>query len=412
MKILWLSHLIPYPPKGGVLQRSYYLLRELAQYHEVHLLAFNQKDLIGPLFPSVEQGIKEAEEHLSGFCKSIQFLPVPVDRSGLVKKFTALRSLFTRFPYTLNWLLSDEYSAAIRTILKREKFDYVHFDTISLAPFKELCANLPTSLDHHNIESHMLIRRASKESNWLKKLYFYQEGKRLEKYEKLYCPQFTFNFTCSDVDSQRLRDITPDSQVHTVPNGVDITYFTPEPPATKQDRLIFAGTMNWYPNIEAVNFITEKIWPGLKNKHPNTGFDLIGANPPAQLIELSRQDPDFSTHGFVDDVRPYFRQAKCYVCPIKDGGGTKLKILDALAMGMAIIADPIACEGIDVSNHKNVIFAETPEQYVDAILKVLSDDELREGLEQKARTLATDKYSYRMIGKLLSELYEHYQQAV
>jgi len=408
MKVLWLSHFIPYPPKGGVLQRGYHLLKQTAKYHEVHLLAFNQIDLIGPLFKDVDSGVKEAEQHLNQFCETIEFLPIPCDESPFKKKALAFKSLFTKYPYTLNWLQSVQYEERLKTILKKTDFDFIHFDTISLAPFKHLCGTTPSSLDHHNIESHMLYRRASKESNILKKAYFYQEGKRLERYEKLFCPQFTFNFTCSEIDTQRLLDISPSSKAHTIPNGVDTDYFKPDSSYTKSNRLIFAGTLSWYPNIEAVDFIASEIWPKIKSKFPETYLDIIGANPPGNIIELAKHDPQFNVHGFVDDIRPLLNEAKCYVCPIKDGGGTKLKIVDALSMGMAIVADEIACEGINVSDKKNVLFASSPQEYLTAIENVFTNSDKQQNLEQEARILAEKEYSYDMIGKQLADLFTQY----
>jgi glycosyltransferase involved in cell wall biosynthesis len=408
MKILWLSHLVPYPPKGGVLQRSYHLLRQLSRYHDVDLLAFHQKDLMAPLVTSPAQGIIDARTHLTTFCRRVEFFDIPCDKSSLSKNLLALKSLITKYPYTLNWLLSDQYEKRIGELIATENYDFVHFDTISLAPFKNACNGVSTSLDHHNIESHMLFRRAGKERNILKKLYFIQEAKRLEKFEKYYCPLFTFNFTCSEVDSERLKLITPASLVHTIPNGVDISYFDPIPAERKSNRLLFIGRLNWYPNIEAVNFIALNIWPKLKQAIPGIKIDIIGANPPGNIVNISKSDPDFRVHGFVDDILPFFKQAKCYICPIKDGGGTKLKILDALSMGMAIIADPIACEGIDVEDHQNVIFAESADEYINGIRLIIEQDVLRETIQNNSRMLAVDRYSFEKIGKSLTSLYDRY----
>jgi glycosyltransferase involved in cell wall biosynthesis len=409
MKILWLSHLVPYPPKGGVLQRSYHLLHQVSLYHEVDLLAFNQKDLMAPLVQDLDQGIKDAHKHLSSFCQRVEFFDIPSDKSNLSKKGLAFKSLFTEYPYTLNWLLSEKFNQRIKELVETEGYDFIHFDTISLAPFKSVCGDVHTSLDHHNIESHMLFRRAEKESNLLKRWYFIQEGKRLEKFEKIYCPQFSFNFTCSDVDTDRLRSISPSSQVHTIPNGVDVNYFNPEPEDIKVNSLLFVGTLSWYPNIEAVNFIAKEIWPLLKSISPKLTFDIIGANPPDSIKLLAEKDPNFHVHGFVDDIIPYFKRAKCYVCPIKDGGGTKLKIIDALSMGMAIVADPIACEGINVKNNVSVLFAETANEYIKSIKLILEQDALREDLQKNARKLAVDSYSYNKIGLKLTSLFNKYR---
>ena len=156
-------------------------------HHDVDLIAFNQKDLISPLFEDAEAGVSEAHQHLSQFCRHIEFFEIPSDSSSFAKKTLALKSLFTCFPYTLNWLLSEKFKRCVGELVSKNDYDFIHFDTISLAPFKAVCGSAPTSLDHHNIESHMLMRRASKEKNYLKKLYFRQEGKRLEKYEKIFC---------------------------------------------------------------------------------------------------------------------------------------------------------------------------------------------------------------------------------
>ncbi len=410
MKILWLSHLIPYPPKGGVLQRSYHLLKQVSIHHDVDLIAFNQLDLISPLFNDVEEGISEAHQHLSQYCQYIEFFDIPSDRSSFTKKLLALKSLFTHFPYTLNWLLSEKFKQCLEELIRNNNYDFIHFDTISLAPFKSVCGSIPTSLDHHNIESHMLLRRASKEKNILKKIYFLQEGKRLENYEKILCPQFTFNFTCSDLDTARLQSNSPASETYTIPNGVDTIYFDPEPAVEKSNSLLFIGTLSWYPNVEAVEFIAKEIWPLLKEEFPDIECDLIGANPPESIKGVAAHDNNFHVHGFVDDIIPYFKQAKCYVCPIKDGGGTKLKILDALSIGMAIVADPIACEGINVEDKDNILFAESAEEYVESIKKVLTQNKLRENLQRNARLLATDEYSYEEIGKNLSSLFTQHQK--
>ncbi len=410
MKILWLSHFVPYPPKGGILQRGHHLLKQTAKHHDVHLLAFQQNDLMAPLFNSIEEGSHEAQQHLLKYCKSVKVFDIPSDSSNKKKYITAIKSLATKYPYNLNWLISDEYRDALISFLNRESFDFIHFDTISLAIYKEYCGDIKCSLDHHNIESHMLLRRASNESNLFKRFYYYQEGKRLEKYEKLFCPSFDFNFTCSEVDTIRLQNLSKKSVCHTIANGVDIDYFKPESNVVKKDSLLFVGTLSWYPNIEAVNYIASDIWPALKKEIPSIEIDIIGANPPKEILELAKNDSNFRVHGFIDDIIPYFHKAKCYVCPIKDGGGTKLKIVDALSIGMAIIADEIACEGIEVTNKENVLFATSVEEYVNAIKQCLDNDEQRIKLQNQSRQLAVNKYSYGSIGKELSNLFIKYSE--
>jgi glycosyltransferase involved in cell wall biosynthesis len=406
VKILWLSHLVPYPPKGGVLQRSYNLLRELAKYHEVDLLAFNQKPMMLTHYPDIETGIADAKAHLGEFCGRIEVLQLPVDKSRYGRHLIALKSLFTR-PYNINWLVSDEYADRLRAWLSESRYDLVHFDTISFAPYKPLLPpGTPTALDHHNIESPMLIRRAEMETNLPKKFYFWQEGVRLRHYEATHCPQFSTNITCSDLDTERLLEISPGCDAQTIPNGVDIDYFKPGEEGDEL-RLIFVGRLNWYPNAQAVTWIAEVLWPLLKKRWPEIRFDIIGANPPAAAKELAARDPHFIVHGFVDEMRTYLARATVYVCPITDGGGTKLKMLDALAMGKAIVADPIACEGINITDGVNVLLASEPAAYVERIAEFVGSAEKRAAFGRAARKLIEDEYSYAAIGRTLAALYEN-----
>jgi len=200
VKILWLSHLIPFPPKGGVLQRAYHLLRQTANFGEVDLIAFVQRDLLRIHYPDFDSAIDACKDGLH-FCNSVKFVDIPCDLKANGKAMLAMRSLISRDPYTINWLASPEFSAAVAECIRGKRFDVVHFDTISLAPYRSLVGNVATTLDHHNVESQMMIRRAKNERNVLKKLYFMQEGIRLERYEKAMCGKFSSNLMCSDLDT-------------------------------------------------------------------------------------------------------------------------------------------------------------------------------------------------------------------
>lgn len=406
MKILWFSHLVPYPQTGlGVLQRSYHLVRELATAHEVYLLAFVQRKIIEDLLGDVEAGLQQAREHLAHYCARVQFLAIPSERSHQGRARLAARSLAGSHPYTIRWLQSQEAERIARAWNGEFDFDLVHFDTLSLAPYRKLFTHGAHSLDHHNIESDMMLRRASIEKNRLKQFYFWQEGVRLRHYERLVCPQFDLNITCSRLDTGRLDAVAPGATVREVPNGVDTEYFRPDGGPEHPASLVFAGNLSWYPNAAAMLFFAERVWPELKKHFPAVTMDVIGANPPPRLAALAARDKDFRVHGFVPDVRPYIGAATLYVCPIMDGGGTKLKILDALAMGKAIVAHPIACEGIGVRDGHDVIFAESAREFVEKIVTLLASPQTRMELSRNARSLAESTYSYAEIGRqLVSEL--------
>jgi glycosyltransferase involved in cell wall biosynthesis len=406
MKLLWLSHLIPYPPKGGVLQRSFYLLRELSKHHEIDLLAFNQKDLIAPLYKGdIERGLVDAHQELSKICNDVEFFDIECDSKAAGKMLLALTSLFSRYPYTINWLRSETFSKTLLEKISRESYDLVHLDTISLDIYRPLLGNLPCVLDHHNIESHMLLRRSRQEKSLVKKAYFFQEGVRLQRFEKRVCPEYWGHITCSDIDSERLRMITASSDIETIPNGVDTNFFAPK--GLKQDdkTLVFVGTMSWYPNIEAAFFICNEIMPRLRLLRSGVRLQIIGANPPEQLRKFALKHDDIDVLGFVDEVRDYIEKATVYVCPIMDGGGTKLKILDALAMEKPIIAHKIASEGINVTDGVDILLADQADEYAELIVRLIESSTERVSLGKAARKLALEQYDYTFIGKSLSDYY-------
>ena len=405
MNILWLSHLMPYPPKGGVYQRSYNLMKELSKYNNLYLICFSQK--------SQQENTHERQAAIKGLSELGEVLNVFLfdsDKSSAAKLKLIISSIFTKTPYTVNWLSAHGVEEAISTAIKQYNIDIVHHDTISWA--KYLSSETTTAnhykavLNHHNIESHMMLRRARKTSNIFKKLYFMQEGYKLHNYENKICPRYDLNITCSDTDTLRLKRRIPYTNTQTIPNGVDMEYFTPSKTRQRANSLIFAGGLSWYPNIAAMDFFMHRVWPDLIRSIPNASMTIVGRTPPQWLKDLASKYKEISVTGFVDDVRPLIEAASVYVCPINDGGGTKLKILDALAMKKAIVAHPVACEGIDVTEGENILFAETKEQYIEKITALFNNEALRTKLGNNGRKLIADKYDYTIIGKKLNNLYK------
>lgn len=406
-KILWLSHLVPYPPRGfGVLQRAHHLVREVARYHDLYLLAFVQNKLLASTFPTVQEGLDESQRVLSGFCKHVEFIPIPCEQHRLGVPWLALSSLLRPDPSSINWLKSGVMSAAIERLARHTTLDLVHFDTISLAPYHDGVREIASVMDHHSIESHMLLRRAEKESNLLKRLYYWQEGTRLTRYETRMCARMDTNITCSELDSDRLRELIGNrSRVTEIPNGVDIEYFKPSADPVVPRSMVFVGSQNWYPNRDAMLYFADQLWPLIRQRFPDARMDVVGSDPPRALLELASRDPQFRVHGFVDDVRPYISNAAVYVCPIRDGGGTRLKILDALAMGKVVLAHPIAYEGLNVTDKLNILTASEPAEYLAHLERLFADDAYRRMIGDAGRDLIVREYSYASIGQRLATLY-------
>ncbi len=406
-KILWLSHLVPYPPKGGVLQRSYNLLKELARYHDVYLLALVQPDLAASQMKALDEQLLEAHDVLSTFCREVKFVHLPHLERSHWKYREALRALLLFRSYSISWLRSRAAAKEVRRWQDIKSFDVVHCDTISLMPLAINISGAKLVLNHHNIESHMMFRRAEKEGNPFAKAYYYQEAAKILFYEKRWCSKVNLNLTCSALDSQRLHDIVRDVNTMTVENGVDLAYFAKNP-ATMEvpNTLIFAGGLGWYPNLDAMRHFATDIWPLIVGLCPDVIMNLVGRGKDEELQKVASQYREhFLLHGFVDDVRPYLAAASVYVCPIRDGGGTKLKVLDAMAMKCAIVAYPEACEGIDVENGRQVRIVDSPEKMAEVVVELLRDAGQRKRLGEAARLLIEDKYSFASIGADMASAY-------
>lgn len=398
MKVLWLAHAIPYPPRAGFLARSYHLLRGLARGHSVDLIAFVQERWVRTLYPSLEEGLEDSRRALGELCASVTFLPIEGLTHRFGKQLLAARSLLAGTSYTTSWLVSSAARAAIRRQLSAGRYDLAHFDTIGLAPYRTLAQGLPATLNHHNIESHMMLRRAENARHALARTYFRREGRLLSDFERATAPRFAAHITCSELDSARLRELVPEVRTVVIPNGVDCEFFAPRGAVTRPASLIFVGTMDWYPNSDAMHFFLREMWPGIKQRVPAAVLDIVGSNPPSTLTELARRLPGVTVHGYVPDVRPLLDSAALFVCPIRDGGGTKLKLLDAFAMGKCVIAHPVACEGIDAASEREVVLAATPEEFIASTVGLLADEGRRNAIGRAARQLAETRYSFREIG--------------
>lgn len=405
MKILWISHLIPYPPKAGVLIRSYNLVKQLGQTHDVDLFMFNQKRLLNAFYPSQQVGIDTAINALSTFIDKHWIEPIPYEKSKLHKLFLISKSFFSKTPYTINWLKSMQANELLGEIIRNNQYDIIHFDTISLDIYRELVSiDAKTVMNHHNIESHMMGRRAKKEKNYLKKLYFLLEYKKLYKYERDHLRNYDGHIVCSKDDACRLREISPHENIEVIPNGIDISCTKPEK-SIVNGTLLFIGGLSWYPNRDAVSHFLDKIYPILRKRNINFTLDIIGRDAPEELIEQSSSDININFHGYVDDVTKYYERSNIYICPIRDGGGTKLKILDAFAKRMAVIAYSIACEGIEVSHGENVMIAEDADQFAQYIIDLIDDTDKCIELGNNAYRLVNYKYNYDSIGHDISRFY-------
>lgn len=401
MNVLWASHFLLYPESGfGALQRSRNLLAELAKRHRVTLLSY-YRDVDLQATPDVE----EARRDLERMCDSVELAYLPFSQAQKIR--SGIKSVFSGRPHSVALYRTEYLMRRAQMLVRTRAIDVVHVDTIGL--MDDIVGALPVpvkSLTHHNVESHMMFRRAEKEPARFKRWAYSHEANKLRRYEQEVCTLYDLNLMVSELDESLLRQHVPQLRSAVIPNGVDCRYFAFAERATGARSLIFTGGLDWYPNADAIRFIGTEVWPKLRRRLPGAIFDIIGRNAPNDIKEMVHSSPGMRLHGYVPDVRPYIRDARIFLCPIRDGGGTRLKILDALAQGIPVVATQLACEGLGVKHGEQVLYAETPQDYVTMIDRLLSDDTLCHHLSVAGRRFVEQRYSFDAIGSRLSDTYQ------
>jgi glycosyltransferase involved in cell wall biosynthesis len=387
-----------------VLIRSHNLLREVARHFEVDLLAFNQAALMRGCFADPDDGLRVCTEALGRFVRIIGIHPIPAERSRWHKRGLAFTSLFTRTPYSVRWLESRPYADAVANALARQRYDLVHVDTESLVPFVPDTPPCPVVLDHHNVESHMLERRAGNEPNPLRAAYFRIEAAKLRAFERAHLHRFSSHLVCSAEDRERLLQVESRARAFVAPNSIDFPPLARRAPASAPDnpKLLFVGGLTWYPNHDAVVHFLEDIWPGLVARVPQLSVDIVGRSPSARIRELAGRLSNVRLHGFVDDIAAMYAAATAYICPIRDGGGTKLKVVDAIANGVPMIAHPVACEGLDLRHGEHVLLARTVDEYQAAIARIRTDYAAAQDMAGRAYEFARSRYDSGVVGTNLA----------
>jgi glycosyltransferase involved in cell wall biosynthesis len=399
MKLLWLSHFIPYPPRGGAYQRSFNLLRYISAKYDTHLVALNMQ-------AETKERAAEYAGELRKHCAEVQIWELPYRWRGTRWWGQLIFSPLYQHHYGARALWSPMLGRRWEGVLAQHTGALVHFDSIDLALYVPPARNFRKVLNHHNCESAMAARRVKKEANPFKKAYLAGQARKLRRLEEQLCHQFNVNLAVSKLDAQTLQAINPQAHFHVVENGTDTEYFYPSDDAPERNTLVFAGSLDWYPNLSAVSFLLEKVWPLIKNHSPGARLYLAGRGPPRRLAERVAMDPQITLVANPEDIRPSIARATVFVCPMLDGGGTRLKILDALAMGKAVVTTTIGGEGLQLRPWEHVLIADTPQAFADQVLRALADEGLRKRLGQTGRSLVNELYSWKVLAAHIESAYQ------
>lgn len=395
MKILVVTTKSPYPLIEGRALRTYNLIKQAAREHEIHLVSFVQteEDL---------QGI----EHMRTICPVVEYEKLYYGGGGVRMLADAACELFSSAPLPIVKYRTATMRARLRRLIAEHHYDLVHLDMLHLADYQAECGDIPVVLVEHNVEYVILQRRAETETSWLRKTYLRYQCAKLKAFEARACAQADHVVAVSDLDAEHLRSMAPGAKVTAVPNGVDTDFFQTPPTAPQSSELVFVGGLTWFPNLDAIRYFASDILPLILPDVPDVRLTVIGKNPESPTTHEIAAHPQIRLAGLVDDIRPYVASAAAYIVPLRIGGGTRLKILDALSMSKAIISTAIGCEGLEVEDGKSIVVANTPAEIAAAILKVLRDPALAQRLGQEGRALVERRYDWSAVAKGLMQVYQ------
>jgi glycosyltransferase involved in cell wall biosynthesis len=367
----------------------------------VHLLAFHHPDELPP-----GDAVEESRRELGRFCEHVEYFDLWPKRSRRHTLAAFGAAAFYPQPFSV---LAHRHRGLRRRLeaLCRgpDAPEVVHLDTIALAPYADACSKVPLALGHHNVESQLMRRRSEHERGVIQRRYAELQADRLARFEARVCGRFGINIAVSNADAETLRRICPGARTAVVPNGVDTEYFTPRGEGDSP-TLIFTGGMNMFANRDAVEWFLDDIWPSVRARVPDVRFVAIGQRPSPRLLEAAAADPSIEAPGHVPDVRPWVARAAVYVVPMRVGGGTRLKVLDAMAQRKALVCTSLGAEGIEADDGKHFMRADTAKEFSDRVVELLQNPGRRRELAAAARARVEERYAWPVIGRRLVDAYD------
>jgi polysaccharide biosynthesis protein PslH len=383
MRILFIASRFPYPLIQGDRLRAYNQLRLLAANHKITLLS----------------SIKSPEEyagldHVKSFCESVELFP----RSLLRDIFNLFRAAFSTLPWQVVYHCDSRIKRRVADLLKSENYDVIHTQLARSAPLLDSVSDVLKVIDLIDALSLNMKRRAEKETGILSWIAA-SESKRMKMYERLLVHRFDHLIVVSEVDRQVIGNFL---NLHTIPNGVDLSEFSFNQCGEREQEIVFTGNMGYFPNIDAVCYFASEVFPLIKKECPLVRFTVVGVNPPQSL---QKDYPEVEFTGYVPRVHDYLSRASVAVAPMCSGSGMQNKIIEAMATGTPVVTTSYGIGGISAQHNKHFFVEDTPSNFASAVIRLLQSRELREKIALDARTYVQENYSWESSVKALESLY-------
>lgn len=373
------------------------MLKELRRDHHITYLSLDDGS-------SDEAARKSAVE----YCHELVCVPYKQR-----EKFSAgfyldlLTNLGSQFPYAIRKYESPGMRREILERTAKGNVDVVICDFLAPAINVPRTLPCPTILFQHNVEAMIWKRHFEVQTNPMKKNFLRGQWRKMERFESEMCRRFDSVVAVSAEDRELMQKEYSVDAVFDVPTGVDVDFFTPSGrEQVDQYNVVFTGSMDWLPNEDGIRYFTDQILPIIRKSIPQMSLTVVGRNPYPGLLELSKRDPAVVVTGRVDDVRPYMERAAAYVVPLRIGGGTRLKIFEAMAMEKAIVSTTIGAEGLPVSDGNELRIADTPEAFAAALVELLQAPDVARAMGQRAGEIVRQKFGWGGVANRFAEICE------
>ncbi len=403
MRILFLSQILPYPLDAGPKIRAYYMLRHLAQAHDVTITCFVRAD-----------NLVDEVEHLRRFCEAVH--TVPMRRSRTKDGGFLLSSMLTNRSFIIGRDTVPAMQGLVDGLVREAQaagrpFDAVHSDQLWMAQYALRVAQhamLPAAadaarphrirkvLDQHNAVYLIPRRMATRTHNPLLRLGLGWEARKLMRYEAETCRRFDHVITVTEEDRGVLEAICGERRppMTAVPICIDPAVSQPVERCPGSHTALHLGTMFWQPNVDGALWLGREVLPLLRQQIPDAGLCIVGKNPPRAVQELASAG-GIQVTGYVPEPGPYLRQSAAFTVPVHAGGGMRVKILDGWSWGMPIVSTTVGAEGVDYRDGENILIADDPQAYANALARLMLDRELAEFLAANGRRWVEERYDWR-----------------
>ncbi len=405
MRVLMLTQVVVYPADAGPKVKTLQVLRHLAQHHEVIYCSFVRG----------EEEMRGAEK-LREFCARIEM--VPMRRSRLADARYLLESLLLGDSFILRRDERAEMRAKVAQLLKEEQIDVMHVDQLNMMRFVPSDWQGTVVLDEHNAVWQVVERLQKGARNPLLRLLLGREVRVVRKLEGQACRRAQIVLAVSEHDREALHEVAGNAvPVEVVPITVDAGQFTAiwearQANEPRPDHLFTIGTMFWPPNSEGVAWWLREGYDRLRTLRPDVTYDIVGARPPQYLLALAEQKPGVRAHGYVADAAPFWLESTALIVPLLSGGGVRVKILEAMAMGVPVVSTTVGCEGLEVQDGVHLLIADTPQAFATACARLLTDARLVRLLARNARQLILERYDASTALRPLDLIYERQQATI